>query len=268
MKKTLFVFTFLIILCSSLVFADTSATLTIRGYKNSTKKDTLPTEGLIISVYDTRVTQSFTSLVTDRITITDDLGYDYYKTDYNDIFSVKIQTNLKANVSVDIQFSPFINQEDKNDYIPTSYKLTASGTDYINPKYYNTSGRNSNQKYYFIKYIPSFTNASSEVSGITTATTVNITQTITGKTGSAKAIATTTSSGWNSTTTYSAPSVDAVTSWSTYTSSSSSETLDYIGDAYVESVIYVQMKLDLASNYKIATNVDYKAPVKITVSAQ
>ena len=266
MKKILFVFAFLIILCSSLVFADTSATLTIRGYKNSTKQDNLPTEGLIISVYDTRVTQSFTSLVTDRITITDDLGYDYYKTDYNDIFSIKIQTNLKANVSVDIQFSPFINQGDTNDYIPTSYKLTASGTDYINPNYYETSGKNSNKKYYFIKYVPSFTNASSEVSGITTATTVNITQTITVETGSAEAIAT--GSGWNSTTTYSAPSVDAVTSWSSYTSSSSSETLDYIGDAYVESMIYVQMKLDLDSNYEIATNVDYKAPVKITVSAQ
>ena len=266
MKKILFVFAFLIILCSSLVFADTSATLTIRGYK-SAKEDTLPTEGnLIVSVYDTRTSQTSTASVGDQVDITDDL--ENYKTAFKDIFAIKLQTNLKANVTVSIQFSPFINQKKKSDKISTNYKLTANGTDYINPNYYKTSGNNSNKKYYFIKYVPSFTNASSEVSGITTATTVNIAQTITVEKGSAKAIATTTGPAWNSTTTYSDPSVDAVTSWSTYKSSSSSETLDYIGDAYVESVIYVQMKLDLDSNYEIATNVDYKAPVKITVSAQ
>ena len=265
MKKILFVFAFLIILCSSLVFADTSATLTIRGYK-SAREDTLPTEGnLIVSVYDTRTSQTSTASVGDQVDITDDL--ENYKTAFKDIFAIKLQTNLKANVTVSIQFSPFINQKKKSDKISTNYKLTANGTDYTYlynqeeksyfmwPTYYS----------YFVKHSPSLavgtttlnTSSGYEVSASKT-TTADIVQTI--------ATYTATETSYRA---YPTISDVSDSDWYEYSDTSNSETLYKIEEnAYVESMIYVQMKLDLDSNYEIATNVDYKAPVKITVSAQ
>ena len=263
MKKILFVFAFLIILCSSLVFADTSATLTIRGYK-SAKEDTLPTEGnLIVSVYDTRTSQTSTASVGDQVDITDDL--ENYKTAFKDIFAIKLQTNLKANVTVSIQFSPFINQKKKSDKISTNYKLTANGTDYTYLYNQKKSMWTTYYYSYFVKHSPSLavgtttlnTSSGYEVSASKT-TTADIVQTIATYTATKRSYS-------------DYPTISDVSDsdWYEYSDTSNSETLYKIEEnAYVESMIYVQMKLDLDSNYEIATNVDYKAPVKITVSAQ
>lgn len=263
--KKLFVFIFLIILYSSLVFAETSATLTIKGYKDSSHKDdNLPTAGdLKVSVYDARTTK----LVDYRVDITDDL--ENYKAGYQDLFSIKLQTRLKADVTVSIQFSPFVNQKNSEDSISASYKLSAIGTDYIY-RYDTSRGGlfSTTYKSSFVKHSPTLKIGSSTLSSSESKNSyeISVSEAKTASTSIVQNITTYTASK-SSTSSYPAITDVSDSDWKKYAYNSSS-LYKIENDAYVESVIYVQMKLDLEDGYTVQKNVYYKAPVKITVSAE
>lgn len=263
MKKKLIIFALIFIVSVSFIFADSDdATLTIQGYKNPD----LPTDGTLkLYVYNTMSSQSSTTEVSGDLDVTSSLST--YISAFTDIFSIKLQTNLKSNVSLSVKFSPFISQDKNKNVISTSYYLKASGTDYTNN--YNTESSysgwgGSSSTYYFIKHSPSisitptgFTNSSSgytvsvdEDEKATTAT-AEIVQTITSTYGTA-----------------SRNSADSVRKWRTYSNQTSSETLENIAtDGTVDSMIYVKMKLNTTLN-AIFANVNYQAPVIITVSVE
>ena len=267
MKKKLIIFALIFIVSVSFIFADSDdATLTIQGYKNPD----LPTDGTLkLYVYNTMSSQSSTTEVSGDLDVTSSLST--YISAFTDIFSIKLQTNLKSNVSLSVKFSPFISQDKNKNVISTSYYLKASGTDYINN--YKTSSDRGRKTYYFIKHSPSFTitptdfknstsgyTVSADEDGNATTATAEIVQTISSTSGSAQ------SSGGPR----GSSSVDAddVTNWSTYSNQTSSETLENIAtDGTVDSMIYVKMKLNTTLN-AILANVNYQAPVIITVSVE
>ena len=246
MKKLILVTVFLVFV-ASLIFANATtsvATLTIEGYKLSEA----PEEGTLrVYVYDTSSSDS-TTIVADKVDITNYLSN--YISGFKDVFSVKIQTNLNKKITVSISVSPFISQDTTKSVIKTSYYLTKDEGSYTasstTSDYYGTY-----TTYY--KYTASmnvsdssFTNSSSGKtvgnSASTDSATVQITQTISAKSGFRSDIINRSYSLKN-------------------------ETLDYIEKNTVDSMIYMQMKLNTTTD-KITANVEYKAPVTITVSIQ
>lgn len=246
MKKIILICMF-IMLFASLLFAAESATSTLQitGYKN------IPDEGILrVYVYNTTSSSSSTTEVGKEIDILDgvdatsiDTSLQNYITNYKDVFSIKIQTNLNKKVKIEINVNPFTSQGTTSSVIPTSYEFSTSPGTYEtdNDYYYN-------RRYYYFKYSASMSNDKSTVtvSDSSSTDTATITQSI---------------SGFRKSSYYSS-------NWSTHTIPSSYDTL-YPNDtnATVDSMIYVTMKLNTELD-NILTNVKYVAPVKITVTME
>lgn len=285
MMKKLFLVPLFCLIIPSLLFADSdgqtsaddqsssntkssSATLTIKGYKKSTE----PTEGTLkVYIYDTRSSTSSTTSVSDSLDVTDYVKKttNNYISDYKDIFSIKIETNLKNPVKISIRFSPFVSQSEKQDIIPTSYSLTYSGASFQGTyEEENGSGGgwwgNTTTTTYSIKHTPSTEDgkstysaeASIDDSGNVAFAYVNIVQKITSQKMK--------SNGFGN------------KNWSNYTNSSSSTTLEHIDSNTIKSLINVKMKLVPTEAQRtahsttngITPNIQYVAPVTITVSIE
>ena len=278
MMKKLFLVSLFCLIIASLLFADSdgqtpaddqsssntkssSATLTIKGYKKSKE----PTEGTLkVYIYDTRSSSSSTTSVSDSLDVTDYVKKttDNYISDYKDVFSINIETNLKKSVKISIKFSPFVSQSEKQDIIPTNYSLTYSGKAFQGTYEEKNGGFWSPTTTYYIKHTPSTKDgastysaeASIDDSGNVAFAYVNIVQKITSQKKRS----------------------NGNKNWSDYTDSSSSTTLAHIDSDTIKSSINVQMKLVPTEAQKtahsktngITPNIQYVAPVTITVSIE
>ncbi len=245
MKKIILICMF-IMLFTSLLFAAESATSTLQitGYKN------IPDEGILrVYVYNTTSSSSSTTEVGKEIDILDgvdatsiDTSLQSYITSYKDVFSIKIQTNLKNPVKIEINVNPFTSQGTTSSVIPTSYEFSTTAGTYTTSEKHQSS---SWSDYYYFKYTATMgiDKSTVTVSESESTGTATITQSISAQ-------------------------YKYRNRWYNYSIPSSYDTL-YPNDtnATVDSMIYVTMKLNTELD-NILTNVKYVAPVKITVTME
>ena len=249
MKKFILISIFMM-LFTSLIFADTTtatSTLQITGYKSEKLFDSI----LKVYVYNTTSGQSSTTEFGSEIDILDGVAVadisdslNGYINDYKDVFSIKVQTNLKSNINVNISVSPFISQDStQSSVIKTIYSLTTSNGTYT---YYKKSGSGRSGTYYIYtgSWNPNSLILTVGDNGDKNSTNYTIVQSISAKK----------QSGSGSPSSYTIPD-------------------DYIvlypaeENRTIDSMIYVKMKLNTTLD-NILPNVKYVAPVIITVSTE
>ena len=246
MNRKLLIIALILISFVSFVFAANSdtATLTIKGYKN----EDLPSDSTLrVYVYNTISGQSSTTAVDKKIDITDYLS-SYLS--FKDIFSIKLQTNMNKTIKISIAVSPFTNQDDKTDVISTSYYLTTKAGSYDSSSSYYSSGS------YYYKHEASFSVSPSDFENSSTGCSV-------GSEGSSKSASVALEEAIKSSR---KKKRDSESEWSTY--SPTRNVLDGMSSSTIDSMIYVKMKLNVTSLDNINANVQYLAPVTITVSTE
>lgn len=267
----------LILICccfifASLLFADTQssdATLTVKGYKEA---DT-PSEGTLkVYIYDTRSRTSSTTQVSDELDITSYVKSNNYISGFKDVFRIYLQSNLNKKVTVSIAFSPFVSDSEKQDIIPTAYYMSLNAGTYESSQYSASSGSKTS---YMYKYATTLTVSNEDFSDTTSGCVVgsggkketiavSVLQEVTTKQRKTQG-----GRGGSSYTDFTPTGyvLDGMTSSSGYYGSSSST---------LNSTIYVKMKLVPTEAQKtahsstsgITPNVEYTAPVTITVSIE
>ena len=246
MNRKLLIIALILISFASFVFAANSdtATLTIKGYKN----EDLPSDSTLrVYVYNTISGQSSTTAVDKKIDITDYLS-SYLN--FKDIFSIKLQTNMNKTIKISIAVSPFTNQDDKTDVISTSYYLTTAAGSYDS----SSSSYSSGDYYYYYKHVASFSVSPSDFENSSTGYSV-------GSDGSSKSAFADLQETVNS-------SYKRKNGRTWYTYSPTRNVLDGMSSSTIDSMIYVKMKLNVTSLDNINANVQYLAPVTITVSTE
>jgi hypothetical protein len=257
MNKRLLVIVLVFIACFSFIYAatekqETSTTLDIKAYKLGD----LPQDGILrVYVYNTSSNeQSSTTQVENQLDITSYLKD--YISGFRNVFSIKIQTNLVSSISVVINFSPFTSQDKTKTSISTSYYLdttTAAGS-YTNA----SSKRDSSSSYYYYKYSASMTTKPTSFEDSSSGTTVS--------TGASSA---TVSQSISAKRNKYGTNDYYFNYWGEDYALSSKTTLDNIdSNKTVDSTIYVYMKLNDITYEGIVANVQYVAPVKITVTTE
>ena len=261
MKKRLFLICCCLVF-ASLLFADaqsSDATLTVKGYKEASD----PSEGTLrIYIYDTRSSTSSTTQVSDELDITNYItkSSGNYISSFKDVFRIYLRSNLNKKVTVSIAFSPFVSDSEKKDVLPTAYYMTLNAGSY-------ERNRSSGTSY---KYATTLTVSNEDFLDTTSGCVVG-------------------SSGKNETTAVSVLQEVTTKQRKTqgggyYGGSSSSYTdftptnyvLDGMSNYTIDSTIYVKMKLVPTEEQKtahsstngITPNVNYVAPVTITVSIE
>lgn len=271
----------LILICccfifASLLFADTQssdATLTVKGYKEA---DT-PSEGTLkVYIYDTRSRTSSTTQVSDELDITSYVKSNNYISGFKDVFRIYLQSNLNKKVTVSIAFSPFVSDSEKQDIIPTAYYMSLNAGTYESSDYsYSYSYSTGSYTQYKYQYATTLTVSNEDFSDSTSGCVVgsggkketiavSVLQEVTTKQRKTQG-----GRGGSSYTDFTPTEyvLDGMTSSSGYYGSSSST---------LNSTIYVKMKLVPTEAQKtahsstsgITPNVEYTAPVTITVSIE
>lgn len=243
MNKRFLVVVLVLFSCFSFVWAADPAitTLNIRAYKLGN----LPQDGILrVYVYNTSTdNQSSTTQVKDQGQLDVTKYLENYISGFRNVFSIKIQTNLVSPIKIVINFNPFTSQDNTKAVISTIYNLDTKAGSYT-----NSSKKNN----YYYKYSASMTTSPNSFEDSSSGTTVST---------SSSAIV-------NQGITIQRKADSKGSSWGSYTPTSDT-TLDYIdSDKTVDSMIYVYMKLNNITYDNIIANVQYIAPVKITVTTE
>ncbi len=249
MNKRFLVVVLVLFSCFSFVWAADPAitTLNIRAYKLGN----LPQDGILrVYVYNTSTdNQSSTTQVKDQGQLDVTKYLENYISGFRNVFSIKIQTNLVSPIKIVINFNPFTSQDNTKAVISTSYYLKTDAGSYTNSR---SKWDNSSSYYYYYKYSASMTTSPNSFEDSSSGTTVST---------SSSAIV-------NQGITIQRKADSRGSSWGSYTPTSDT-TLDYIdSDKTVDSMIYVYMKLNDITYDNIIANVQYIAPVKITVTTE
>lgn len=254
MNKRFLVVVLVLFSCFSFVWAADPAitTLNIRAYKLGN----LPQDGILrVYVYNTSTdNQSSTTQVKDQGQLDVTKYLENYISGFRNVFSIKIQTNLVSPIKIVINFNPFTSQDNTKAVIPTSYYLDTKAGSYANK---SSSGAYSSYGsyryyYYYYRYSASMTTSPNSFEDSSSGATVS----------------TSSSATVNQGITIQRKADSRGSSWGSYTPTSDT-TLDYIdSDKTVDSMIYVYMKLNDITYDNIIANVQYIAPVKITVTTE